>query len=621
MSFHRIHRPWAILTLFLLGAMLAASLAGAVSAAPPRQASPATHIVISEFRLLGPGGENDEFVELFNPTSTPIEITNWQIHGADNFGHTSPLFWILEPVVLAPGQHYLIANSGGYSGIVPADGTYPTGIPDDRGIALFAADGSTIIDQVGMGVGSAYGEGTRLTPLDIDGDQSYERGLGGGSGSCYDTDNNYADFAYLIPSDPQNRASPYTSCAAAATATPTPAAPAYVVISEFRTRGQGGTSDEFVELYNPTGAAVDIGNWTIRVSGGCSTSYSTLVSFPANTILQPGQHYLAAGDASSYVGIADRLFSSTIADDGGIALVTNRSAVVDQVGLCASTRYREGLTLTPLNVNADQSYERRPGGATSCYDLNSNAYDFVLISPALPQGRATPPTMCTGVSLWTPTGTATPTITRTPTQTRTPIPGVLIINEFLPHASTDWNADGLVDVGDEYIEIINRGTQSVTIYNWRLDDGDGGSNPYSLPDITLQPRQIIRFYGSQTGILLNDGGDSVRLLRPGGQIADAFTYPVVTAFDRTWCRYPDGDALWRFTCRPTPGRPNALAEITLGTATPAANVPPCPLPDSIPPDIRQAECADWNPGIWNPDFLGNGEVWLQGQDKWDIFVH
>ena len=51
--------------------------------------------------------------------------------------------------------------------------------------------------------------------------------------------------------------------------------------------------------------------------------------------------------------------------------------------------------------------------------------------------------------------------------------------------------------------------------------------PVSLPSVTLKPGERIVFYGSETGLLLSDGGDGVRLLKPNGQLADAYNYFVV----------------------------------------------------------------------------------------------
>ena len=154
--------------------------------------------------------------------------------------------------------------------------------------------------------------------------------------------------------------------------TPTPSAPRHIVISEFRTIGPLGADDEFVELYNPTGTTVNIGNWYISKSSGCGTSLSTLVYIYYGTILLPGQHYLVAAYASSSsITNADQRFSPGIADNGGVALVSSSGSVVDQVGMCSGTYYHEGKTLLPLPVaplagtptpqpgTSNQRYERR----------------------------------------------------------------------------------------------------------------------------------------------------------------------------------------------------------------------------------------------------------------------
>jgi predicted extracellular nuclease len=168
----------SFLFFFLLACLLTA-LAGAVrlpaQAAPQQQA--VFSVVISEFRFLGPAGGNDEFIELYNPTASPIDISGWLIRGSNNAGSVSTRATIPASTILAPGQYYLIANnaSGGYSGATSANLTYTTGITDDGGVALTLPDGVTIIDAVGLSAGSAYKEGTPLIPLSGTADQSYER--------------------------------------------------------------------------------------------------------------------------------------------------------------------------------------------------------------------------------------------------------------------------------------------------------------------------------------------------------------------------------------------------------------------------------------------------------------
>src|SRR5215217_4426568 len=179
-----------------------------VQAAPGLQV--AVDVVISEFRTRGPGGATDEFIELYNPTSSPVSVGGWKVNASNNTSSTSTRATIPNLTVLQSGQYYLIANTS-YSGTVSPNLTYGSGIADNGGIALLRSD-SSIADQVGMSSGSAYKEGTILTPLNGLSDQSYERKLGGSSDSCTETDDNLADFANIVPSSPHNLGSPLSLC-------------------------------------------------------------------------------------------------------------------------------------------------------------------------------------------------------------------------------------------------------------------------------------------------------------------------------------------------------------------------------------------------------------------------
>lgn len=166
-------------------------------------------VVISEFRVRGPLGGNDEFIELHNVSSAPVNITGMLIRGSNSSGFVSTRATI-GSAILQPGCYYLVANNGanGYSGAVPANQTYGTGVTDDGGIALTLSNTTTIIDQVGMSAGSAFGEGTRLTSLGSSNlNRSYERKPGGAAGNGTDTDNNASDFQLITPSNPQNSTS------------------------------------------------------------------------------------------------------------------------------------------------------------------------------------------------------------------------------------------------------------------------------------------------------------------------------------------------------------------------------------------------------------------------------
>ena len=626
----------------------------------------ATNVVISEFRTRGPSGGNDEFIELYNPTLNPVNIGDWIISGSNTGGTTNPRATIPVGTILQSGQYYLIAKSGGYSGTVTADLLYTaTGIPDDGGIALTLADGTTVIDQVGMSAGSTYQEGTILTPLSGNTNQSYERRPGGASDSCQETNNNSTDFQLISPSLPQNSSSPLSLCGvilptitptstpsntstATNTSTPTntasptntgtptntsPPAATSIVISEFRAIGANGGNDEFIELYNPTLGPISIGGWTINKSSGCGTSISTIATIPATVTLAPGQHYLIGG--STYSGtVAPDLpgQSLNIANDGGIALL-NGATIVDQVGLCSGTTYKEGTALAPITVNGNRSYDRKSATSPSriCIDSNNNAADFFSRSPSDPQNFASLLTAC-GNPTQTPTVTPPRTATPRPSPTRTlsppPPPPLVAINEFVPRPGHDWNNDGIVNVEDEYVEILNHGTIDVNLSGYSLDDeANIGSSPYSLPAITLSPGERIVFYGSETGLLLSDGGDGVRLLSPNGQLKDAYNYRVVRVPDQSFCRLPDNGGLddWNTNCFPTPGLQNALS----GSFVSPPDVPDaesqCPVADTLPVDFILAECPPFGNNIWRASYWDEpgwyGEKYLpESPGKWQVFV-
>jgi hypothetical protein len=166
--------------------------------------------MISEFRTRGPAGGNDEFVELWNSSAAGVNIGGWTLRGSNSAGTTSVRATVPAGTLLGAGCYYLFTNTnatGGYSGGVPGNTTYSTGITDDGGIAILNA-GAVIVDQAGMSAGSAYKEGTVLAQTTLNLNQSYERKPGGLSGNSLDSDDNANDFLYHNgSSNPQNMAS------------------------------------------------------------------------------------------------------------------------------------------------------------------------------------------------------------------------------------------------------------------------------------------------------------------------------------------------------------------------------------------------------------------------------
>jgi len=126
----------------------------------------------------------------------------------------------------------------------------------------------------------------------------------------------------------------------------------------------------------------------------------------------------------------------------------------------------------------------------------------------------------------------------------TSYPDGIVLNEFLANPKTDYD--------DEWVELYNGGGVSADLTGWRLDDGEGGGSPHTLPDgATIVPGGYLVIDLSVA--LLNNDGDTLRLIRPDGVVVDSTSF-TGSAPDASRSRSPDG--AWYDGGEPTPGRVN-----------------------------------------------------------------
>jgi predicted extracellular nuclease len=171
----------------------------------------AADLSITQFRVRGPSGGNDEFVEVQNTGTAALDVSGYKLNGSNASGTTGTRLTFPAGTSVAPGCFLLLANSAasGYSGSVAPDLKYATGVTDDGGLALLNASG-TIVDQVGLSAGSAYKQGTPLATLgSTNNDQGYGRKVNG-AGLPQNSGDNSADWVKVAPTAPRSSTSPCT---------------------------------------------------------------------------------------------------------------------------------------------------------------------------------------------------------------------------------------------------------------------------------------------------------------------------------------------------------------------------------------------------------------------------
>lgn len=206
--------------------------------------SASPHVVISEIQVRGSGGANDEFVELYNPTTDAVDLTGWRLSRRAASASASLTTLVSSTSgSIQPHGFFLLANPS-YSGSVAADRFYTattSGIGTNNTVILFSDAGHSIVDKVAMGT-AQDAEGT-ATVVPGTG-QSIERkafststptsmspgGADEFAGNGFDSDDNSQDFILRSIPNPQNSTSaiepsPTPTPTVTPTATPSPTPP------------------------------------------------------------------------------------------------------------------------------------------------------------------------------------------------------------------------------------------------------------------------------------------------------------------------------------------------------------------------------------------------------------
>ena len=321
-----------------------------------------------------------------------------------------------------------------------------------------------------------------------------------------------------------------------------------LLISQIQVSGLGGANDEYIEIYNPTSAGINLSGWSVQYKTSSGAFPLSVRKVLPEFNLEPLRYYLIAhtGYTGSVVAdLAQSTFSLSGSDTGTTIFLSKSTEYVaagDDANIIDKVAYGTSLSNSPEGSNAllpptGESIKR-------ISETNNNATDFV-VGPSIPRN-----------SLVIPEEVEEEPEEEVEQEEEEEIeepvvyPNGVIISEILP------NPEG-VDSGEEWIEIFNSTNDTVKLKGWILDDSltDAvGSKAITIgeAEIASEAYKVIPIpEGKFT--LNNTNEDKIKLLWPNKEITDSVTYTGPVKEEQSWCIIGT-TYQW---CKPTPNKLNA----------------------------------------------------------------
>ncbi len=283
-------------------------------------------VLINEVAWAGTeASTSDEWIELWNPGAQPIDLTGWRLSDGGD------LNVVLTGEVPGFGFYLLERTDDQSVSDIPADRVYTGSLSNSgEGLELSDPEGSRI--DIANAAGGAWPAGStaprrsmeRHGLLDLPGSWITFPGTGGNG---LDADGNPIGGTPRRPNAPSAPTSTPTPSPTAEAGDATPYPSGAVVINEVAWAGTlASSSDEWIELYNPGDAAVDLDGWTLTDDGD--------IDIGLRGMLDPGgYHLLERSDDQSISDIAaDLTYSGALSNDGEtLRLLDPTGTLIDAV--------------------------------------------------------------------------------------------------------------------------------------------------------------------------------------------------------------------------------------------------------------------------------------------------
>lgn len=488
------------------------------------------NILISEIQIYPTG---NRFIELYNPNDSPINLTGWYIQRktqtGSNFASLVSKTNFENKIINARGYVLISRNASGEADIFLDNLT----ITESNVLQLKNSNGE-IIDKVGWGQAS---DCENNCAPELSNNQSIQRKFQ--NNIFIDTDNNAEDFEIQGCPNPKAQLS---ACQIEGGEQPTPPSETAPIIPPQTDTGQSEinipqekeivkhynlgdivinefVSDpadeevEWIELYNTQSADINLDGWTIEEGSGAKTALSNIIAGSGGgkfkVIEKPKGNINNSGDIIILRDSKNNLIDQAVYgdwDDGDIK--NNAPAAKDP-----------------------NSTARKIDGANNY----NNADDFAATA--------------------TPTKGASNIINNEEDEKKNyDYNDKIIITEIFPNPQGD-------DSRNEFIELYNASDKDADLIGWRLEGKNSQSEfGKKIKTAALKAKKYLAVYRSESGLALNNNGDTVKFYRPL-ENAPAQTIKYEKAEEGLSYAANGVDNQWSWTQTVTPGKANIIKTI------------------------------------------------------------
>lgn len=505
--------------------VLALSLAGFFIFGSKIKAGTISYPIISEIQITGGAGQTaDDFIELYNPLDSAINLKGYRLvkrtkTGAKDVNIKS---WVKDEFIPAK-SFYLWANSNYASIPIIPDATTTAVISDDNGIAVRfgEADEGEIIDSLTWGEAKNIFAKSAVFSGNPAVGQSMEKNLSTGI------------FALQINPNPQNSKSSNGLLKQSPAETsveekisPSESAPinrpaqsfyspSDVVINEI-VPDPSDEDVEWIELYNNSGQKIDLNYWTIE-----------------DNTKKPKELSNLSIETDSYLVLnKEKEFKFSLNNEGDVIILKDfNGKIIDQLSYGS---FDDGeISDNALKTSDPYSLARISDG----YDTDNDLNDF----------KSTTPTKGIANII---------AINReNKKQDKETHLEEIIINEFLPNPTGE-------DSENEFIELKNLGSKEVNLSGWQISDSSKTVYTINSKDFsttTVAGGGYFVVYRRQSKIALNNSGaENVSLLSYSGVLIDSVEYNSLAAENQSFSR--DENGKWQWSMEPTPFQKNIVSQ-------------------------------------------------------------